>query len=130
MIMSESEIIERDKVTGRFLAGNGGGGRKPGSRNRHSENFLAAFADDFEQHGADVIRKVRAEKPDVYLRIAADLLPREAQLDINVDVLHDVGNVLEAFRVMNGVLGTNPEHGMKRLRRIAPALGEPDVFKG
>jgi len=42
-----------------------GPGRPIGSRNRHTENFLAPFCRDFEAHGADVIRKVRDEKPDV-----------------------------------------------------------------
>ena len=63
--MANTEIVaQRDERTGRFLTGNNGGGRKPGSRVRHSENFLREFADDFEQHGAEVIAKVRVEKPD------------------------------------------------------------------
>jgi hypothetical protein len=80
------------------------GGRPKGARDRHSRNFLNCFADDFEKHGAAVIAKVREEKPDVYLRIAADLLPREATLDIDVSVLHDVSNTLEAFRVLRDAL--------------------------
>jgi dihydropteroate synthase len=58
------------------------------------------FAGDFERHGVGAIGKVRAEKRDVYLRIAADLLPKEATRDVIVDVVHDVSNMLEAFRVM------------------------------
>lgn len=47
------------------------------SRNRHSENFLNAFARDFEQHGAAVIETVRKERPQDYLKVAASLLPKQ-----------------------------------------------------
>jgi hypothetical protein len=40
--MSDATIMaQRDTKTGRFLAGNSGGGRKPGSRNKLSESFIA-----------------------------------------------------------------------------------------
>src|SRR4051794_25809140 len=116
---------------GRFQTGNSGGpGRTPGSRNRHSENFLHAFAVDFEQHGAAVIAKVREEKPEVYLRIAADLLPREATLDVDVSVVHEVGGVLEAYRSMSELLGTDPELAIRRLRSLVPRIEDNDVFAG
>jgi hypothetical protein len=122
---------DRDSKTGRFLPGNSGfGGRPKGSRNRHSEVFLAAFASDFEQHGAAVIERVRQEQPSVYLRVAADLLPREATLDVDVNVVHEVGGVLNAFRVMSDLLGTDPELAQRRLRRLAPQIEHDDVSPG
>jgi len=73
---------------GRFLTGNNGGGRSKGSRNKLSEAFLSALDADFEQHGPDVITKVRIEKPDVYLKVVANLMPArlEAQLEAKIDV--------------------------------------------
>jgi hypothetical protein len=122
---------DRDSKTGRFLPGNSGfGGRPKGSRNRHSEVFLSAFAADFEQHGAAVIERVRQEQPSVYLRVAADLLPREATLDVDVSVVHEVGGVLNAFRVMSDLLGTDPELARRRLRRLAPRIEDDDVSPG
>jgi len=44
-----------------------------------------------------VIEQVRLERPDVYLKIAADLLPREAQVEVDVKVLNDVTSTLEAY---------------------------------
>jgi hypothetical protein len=52
-------------------------GRPKGSRNRHSENFLAAFANDFERFGVEVIQKVRGQSPEIYLKLAGDICPRE-----------------------------------------------------
>ena len=130
--MTEMRSLEdRDSKTGRFLPGNSGfGGRPKGSRNRHSEVFLAAFAADFEQHGAAVIERVRREQPSVYLRVAADLLPREATFDVDVSVVHEVGGVLNAFRVMSDLLGTDPELAERRLRRLAPRIEDDDVSPG
>jgi hypothetical protein len=53
-----------------------GSGRKPGTRNRLSHAFIEAFAADFEQHGIDVIKIVRMEKPHEYLKTAAYLMPK------------------------------------------------------
>jgi hypothetical protein len=109
---------DRDETSGRFLPGNKRGGRPKGSRDRHSRNFLNAFADDFEQHGVKVIAKVREEQPAQYLRIAADLLPREATLDLDVNVFHDVRNVVEAYRLATDLLGIDPKRGLRRIRQI------------
>lgn len=58
-------------------------GRPKGSRNKISEAFIHAMAEDFDAYGVDAIRRVREDKPDVYLRIVADLVPKE------LDVKHD-----------------------------------------
>jgi hypothetical protein len=59
-------------------------GRPKGSRNRLSEDFVAALFDDFQDHGAAAIAACRAEKPDVYVRVIASLMPR----DVNFSVKH------------------------------------------
>jgi hypothetical protein len=69
-------IIARDDQ-GRFLTGNSGGGRRKGSRNKLTERFMDAIADDFAEHGADAIAKVRKDDPIAYLKIVGSLIPRE-----------------------------------------------------
>ena len=56
------------------------GGRAKGARNKVSQAFLEAFAADFEEHGAEVIRIVRMEKPHEYLKTAAYLMPKEFEI--------------------------------------------------
>lgn len=56
-------------------------GRKPGSRNRLSEAFLTGLADDFEKNGQKVIETVRKEKPEVYLKVVASVVPQQHGLD-------------------------------------------------
>lgn len=72
-----ARALTRD-TAGRFLAGNGGGGRRKGSRNKLTETFLAAVASDFEQHGAATLAKLRDDDPASYLRIVGSFVPRES----------------------------------------------------
>jgi hypothetical protein len=124
--MSETGAVNdyRDAKSGRFVTGHkqAGPGRPKGSRNRHTENFLREFADDFERHGAAVIAKVREEKPDVYLRIAADLLPREATLDVDVsvDIHAEVVGLLQVFRGLND--GRTDGELEKMARKLLPKI--------
>ena len=65
-------------------------GRPKGSRNRLSEDFVAALYDDFQNHGSAAIAACRAEKPDVYVRVIASLLPKDVNLNHrNLDDLSD-----------------------------------------
>lgn len=51
-------------------------GRPKGARSRFSEKFIGDFMADWEENGPAVIAKVRADKPDVYLRTATAILPK------------------------------------------------------
>jgi hypothetical protein len=52
-------------------------GRPLGSRNKLSEKFILALHDDFVEHGSAVIAQVRQERPEIYLKIIASIVPRE-----------------------------------------------------
>ena len=52
-------------------------GRPIGSRNKLNERFILELHDDFAQHGRAVIERVREQRPDVYLKVIASILPRE-----------------------------------------------------
>jgi hypothetical protein len=83
----------------------GGPGRPPGMRNRLTEVALQMLGDDFSEHGAETIAKVRREKPHVYLQVVASLLPRQVQTeklsplsDITDEELHQIEELLAASR--------------------------------
>jgi hypothetical protein len=124
--MSETEIVERDKRNGRFIAGNSGnGGRRPGARNRLGEQYLADLADCWQKHGAAALEACAITEPAQFCRIIASLLPRQAELSVDVSVLHDVTSTLEAFRTLTALVGADPkerEAGMRKLRQLAPQL--------
>ena len=53
-----------------------------------AEDFVAALYDDFQDHGSAAIAACRAEKPDVYVRVIASLLPKD--MTIKVQQLDDL----------------------------------------
>jgi hypothetical protein len=57
-------------------------GRPKGSRNKLAEDFVAALFNDFQDHGSAAIAACRAEKPDVYVRVIASLLPRDVSIKV------------------------------------------------
>src|SRR5262249_41808296 len=91
----------------------GHSGRPRGSRDKLSRAFIEALAADFNEHGVGIIRLVRAEHPDTYLKIIAALVPKELEISQN-----PLGNYsdeqLEAFLTfVCGQLGISrePEEG-------------------
>lgn len=66
---------------GTFAPGNPGGpGRPKGSRQKLSEAFINALADDFVMHGPDTVVRLREERPDVYVGAIGKLMPKLMEL--------------------------------------------------
>ncbi len=61
----------------------GNPGRPKGARNKLGEAFIEAMHADFEENGANVIERVRIEKPDQYLKVIASILPKDLNVNIN-----------------------------------------------
>jgi len=56
-----------------------GTGRPVGSRNKITKAYLDAIAKDFQEHGVDVIEKLRKEQPAVYFTTIARLIPQKLE---------------------------------------------------
>lgn len=73
-------------------------GRPPGSRNKLAEDFVKALSADFDEHGAAAIIAVRETKPEVYVRVVSDLVPKNVKLE------HDASDTfLNIWKTMNGM---------------------------
>lgn len=82
----------------------GNSGRPKGSRNRLSEAFIEALADDFDAHGPVVIETVRLEKPDQYLKVIASILPKDLKLTVNeFDGMSDA-ELIERLQELDAVI--------------------------
>ena len=65
------------------------GGKPVGSRNRLQGDFMREMADDFAEHGKAAIVQCRTEKPDVYVKVIASLMPRELEIKQPLDDLSE-----------------------------------------
>ena len=79
--LNSGQIAAMSREDTQFKEGNpGNGGRPKGSRNKLSEAFLKALADNFEEHGTDVIDKLRETLPAQYCNVIAKLMPKLMEL--------------------------------------------------
>ena len=93
------------KPDGTFAPGWRGGGRPPGARSKLSETMLQLLAADVAENGAEVIARVRLEKPSVWLQCVCSLLPKELKVeklspfsDISDEELQQIEEMLTASR--------------------------------
>lgn len=95
---------EKDDKTGRFLSGNIGGGRPKGSRNKLAEAFITDMQADWEANGPETIAQVREEKPDVYLKVVASILPRDLNVNINPLEEADDAELVQRLKDLEGII--------------------------
>ena len=80
-------------------------GRERGSKNHITKAFLEALTEDFLAHGKDVIERVRQERPDVYLKLTAMLVPKDLDVkhsgNVNVSIVNyaDIDDQADSERI-------------------------------
>jgi hypothetical protein len=71
------------RINGRFARGFSGnpGGSPEATRRAFNKRFLLDLAEDWQQHGREVFKRVRRESPASYLKVCAVLVPREMKVE-------------------------------------------------
>ena len=71
------------RINGRFAPGYSGnpGGSPEATRRAFNKRFLLDLAEDWQQHGREVFKRVRRESPASYLKVCAMLVPKEMQIE-------------------------------------------------
>jgi hypothetical protein len=71
------------RINGRFAPGFSGnpGGSPEATRRAFNKRFLLDLAEDWQQHGREVFKRVRRESPASYLKVCALLVPREMKVE-------------------------------------------------
>lgn len=77
--MADSALVSDEKrdERGRFIIPPKSPGRPPSSRNALGEDFIRALAEDFKANGKQAVEKVRDENPAAYLKVIAQIVPKE-----------------------------------------------------
>jgi hypothetical protein len=95
-----------------------GPGRPRGSRSRLQEFTLQLIEDDFREHGADVLKRVRERWPQVYLTAVVGLLPRQQQTiespfadlsDAEIEMLEEMLAAGKAKQINGKAVALEPE---------------------
>lgn len=63
-------------------------GRPKGARSKLSEQFLKDLLEDWNKSGASALEAVRLDKPEVYVKVVAELLPKEVEVKAEHEVTH------------------------------------------
>ena len=73
----------KGRVNGRFAPGFSGnpGGSPEATRRAFNKRFLLDLAEDWQQHGREVFKRVRRESPAAYLKVCAMLVPKELKFE-------------------------------------------------
>lgn len=57
-------------------------GRPKGARSKLEESFLEAVYTDWQANGVEALQAVRKDDPSTYLRVVAQILPKESKVDV------------------------------------------------
>src|SRR5262249_14212232 len=57
------------------------GGSPEVTRRAFNKRFLLDLAEDWQQHGREVFKRVRRESPAAYLKVCAMLVPKEMKVE-------------------------------------------------
>jgi hypothetical protein len=95
------------RINGRFAPGFSGcpGGSPEATRRAFNKRFLLDLAEDWQQHGREVFKRVRRESPASYLKVCAMLVPREMRVEHNQGVKAMSDEQLEAaVEILRGMI--------------------------
>ena len=96
------------------------GGKPAGARNRLQGDFMRELCEDFSQNGRAAIIACRTEKPDVYVKVIASLMPKELEIkrpleELSEDELIAGVDALRSFLTSKGAgIGTATETQRKQ----------------
>ena len=109
----------------------GNPGRPKGSRNKLGEAFLQDLHANWLEHGIKTIEAVRIDKPDVYLRVVAGIIPTELNVKVGeLDELTD-DQLRQRLRGLTAALiaGGYIDHGRTDPARGAGQAGEVSTLQ-
>ena len=121
--------VVNGRIDGKFAPGYSGnpGGSPEATRRAFNKRFLLDLAEDWQQHGREVFKRVRRESPAAYLKVCAMLVPKEMQIEHKGGIKAMTDEQIEAaIEMIQGMLAAR-EAGAdaKVIEGIAEPVSEP-----
>jgi hypothetical protein len=115
---------------GQYLPGVSGnpGGSPEATRRAFNKRFLLDLAEDWQQHGPEVLKRVRRESPATYLKVCAMLVPKEMKLEYQGGIKAMTDEQLDqALAALRQLLADREAQALEAAS-ASPALPAPDVI--
>ena len=123
-----SKVIN-GRINGRFAKGFSGnpGGSPEATRRAFNKRFLLDLAEDWQQHGREVFKRVRRESPAAYLKVCAMLVPKEVKLEHSTSAIKEMTDeeLEQAIQAIRAMLAAQAEK-----TKIIEATAEPTALPG
>src|SRR5215470_5429522 len=115
---------------GQYLPGVSGnpGGSPEATRRAFNKRFLLDLAEDWQQHGREVFKRVRRESPAAYLKVCAMLVPKEMKVEHQGGIKSMTDEQLDvALAALRQLIADREAQALEALD-ASPALPAPDVI--
>ena len=118
-----NEILDLSKIE----AGGNPGGSPEATRRAFNKRFLLDLAEDWQQHGREVFKRVRRESPAAYLKVCAMLVPKEVKLEHSTSAIKEMTDeeLEQAIQAIRAMLAAQAEK-----TKIVEATAEPTALPG
>jgi hypothetical protein len=117
------------RINGKFAPGHSGcpGGSPEATRRAFNKRFLLDLAEDWQQHGREVFKRVRRESPASYLKVCAMLVPREMKVEHSggVKAMSD-GQLEAAFELLQGMV----DQRLGEKAKLVEGVARPQALPG
>ena len=99
-----------------------------------NKRFLLDLAEDWQQHGREVFKRVRRESPASYLKVCAMLVPKEVKLEhctsaIKAMTDEQIEAAIEAIQIMLAARGDETAKVIEGEAEVVPSLPPPKAPK-
>jgi hypothetical protein len=116
----------KSRINGRFAPGYSGnpGGSPEATRRAFNKRFLLDLAEDWQQHGREVFKRVRRESPAAYLKVCAMLVPREVKLEHSASAIKAMTDeeIEQAIEVIQSLIAARAGEAAKVIEAEAEAV--------
>jgi hypothetical protein len=103
------------------------GGSPEATRRAFNKRFLLDLAEDWQQHGREVFKRVRRESPASYLKVCAMLVPKEVKLEHSTSAIKAMTDeqIEQAIEAIQNMLAAQAGEATKVIEGTAEPAALP-----